>query len=338
MRRGQTAKYTTGENEDMKQCIGGVTAFLIVLAGVQAEPTAFLFERADWPSVSQGEMIWLTMTGARVDGLDGRETDSLIRSAVRAGDDVYLQVEGASPDEDASRMTNLRLFLSSDEAGEDALAPWGRGRDDAVGSAGWDADELHAAVREANGVAPVQSRRYGEFQLTVAPHAVAFEEGAQSIETLRLVAHVAEARPEYLPVYGADAEAMEVEERAYAKIEAGSSPQEALQTLADTLSATVFGRAPIQVAGWVTEDDGAEYAVIDLREPEHGRGWAELYFQGSTGGSMTTYSLQRTLSQCVGPEPHGLIFHYEGEPIEPHDWDHIGLHERVTPGAMSNRE
>ena len=322
----------------MKQCIWGVAAFLIVLAGVQAEPTAFSFERADWPSASQGEMIWLTMTGAQLDGLDGRETEGLIRCAVPAGDNVYLQVEGAPLDEDASRMTNVRLFLSRDEAGEDALAPLGRGPDDGAGAVGWDANELHEAVLEAGGVAPVQSWRYAEFQLTAAPRAVEFEEGAQSIETLRLVAHVAEARPEYLPVYGADAEAMEVEKRAYAKIETGTGPQEALQTLADTLSVTVFRRAPIHVADWVTGDDGAEYAVIDLREPEQGRGWAELYFQGSTGGDMTTDSLRRTLGQCVGPEPHGLIFHYEGEPIEPHDWDHIGLHEPVAPGAMSNRE
>ena len=324
----------------MKQCIWGVAAFLIVLAGVQAEPTAFSFERADWPSASQGEMIWLTMTGAEVDGFGGRETEGLIRTAVFLRDGAYLQVEGAPLEGEASRMTDLRLSVSRDEAGEDMLAPCSRSPEDAAGSAAWNAEGLYEAVREADGAAPVRTLRYEDLTLTVAPQSGRFdgEENARSIAALQLTVLVANPRPEYLPVYGADAEAMEVEKRAYARIEPGTDPQEALQTLADTLSATVFRRAPIHVAGWVTGDDGAEYAVIDLREPEHARGWAELYFQGSTGGHMTTQSLLRTLGQCVGPEPHGLIFHYEGEPIEPHDWDHIGLHEPVTPGAMSNRE
>ncbi|MFO7776288.1 MAG: hypothetical protein R6W89_10855 [Candidatus Hydrogenedentota bacterium] len=324
----------------MKQCIGGFAAFLIVLAGAQAEPGAFSFERAGWPSEPQGEIVWLTMTGAEVKGGDGRETNGMIRTAAPLRDGAYLQVEGAPLEGDASRMTEVRLSGSRDEAGEEMLVPCSSSPEDAAASVAWDAEGLYEAVREAGeeGAAPTRTLRYQDFTLTIAPQCGRFdmEGNARSIEALDLTVLVAETRPDYLPVYGPDAQAMEVEKWAHARIEPGADQEEALQTLADALSKTVFRRLPIQVIDWVTRDDGAEYAVLDLREPEQGPGWAGQYFQGSTGGRMTTQSLVRTLGQCVGPEPHGLIFHHEGDPIEPQDWDHIpGLAEPVAPSQAA---
>ena len=55
--------------------------------------------------------------------------------------------------------------------------------------------------------------------------------------------------------------------------------------------------------------------------------WRYLYFQGSTGGQFTSYSLRMTFLQpgYSGEWIDAVRFYYEGQPIREGDWTHLSL-------------
>jgi hypothetical protein len=74
--------------------------------------------------------------------------------------------------------------------------------------------------------------------------------------------------------------------------------------------------------------NGKRIAIIELKETKNNSGaWKRLYFQGSSGGHFTTYTLVNTFLQpdYTGPWIDAVEFWYEGKPVS-NDWDHIFLH------------
>lgn len=83
--------------------------------------------------------------------------------------------------------------------------------------------------------------------------------------------------------------------------------EEKLDILSNVLSQTLFDDLPIEVVK-VEERDGKRIALINLMESDEnqkisgqalfmGKSWAAGYFQGSTGGSITSISLIETFLQ-----------------------------------------
>jgi hypothetical protein len=135
---------------------------------------------------------------------------------------------------------------------------------------------------------------------------------------------------EYLPIYGFDSEAMNIEVNFYVKILKDEPLIDKLKILADKLSGFIF-KLPIEVLR-IEERKGKKIAVINLREGEYPSeylqiSWKGLYFQGSTGGYFTTITLRKTFLQDSYRDDwiDGVEFYYEGEPIKKGDWNHISL-------------
>ena len=118
----------------------------------------------------------------------------------------------------------------------------------------------------------------------------------------------------------------EIKTSTYVAIREDLSLFEKLQLLADMLSRFRFGNLPINVLK-IENRDTKKIAIVELEEKE-GRyfpwSWRGQYFQGSTGGAITTATLVETFLQrdYKGDWIDGVEFYYEGMPMRG-DWDHV---------------
>lgn len=138
-----------------------------------------------------------------------------------------------------------------------------------------------------------------------------------------------------LKIYGADDAAMHVVVDHKIFVPKNYSLIEKLDALAAELARSRFNGLPVEVLG-VVDRDGRRVVRVNLREDQTVRtatgrpvSWAGLYFQGSTGGSMTTGTLIKTFLQPGYPGRwiDGVRFLYENQPIEEAGFDHVGLHD-----------
>lgn len=103
--------------------------------------------------------------------------------------------------------------------------------------------------------------------------------------------------------------------------------EEKLDILVKELSKEAFDSLPIELVE-ITEVDGKKVAVFNLEEQGNnvtetdyskyeGISWFNNHFQGSAGGNITTYTLNKTLLQgdYTGQWIDGVKFLYKGEPI-----------------------
>lgn len=118
----------------------------------------------------------------------------------------------------------------------------------------------------------------------------------------------------------------EIKISTYVAIRENLSLFEKLKLLADMLSRFRFGNLPINVLK-IESRDTKKIAIVELEEKE-GRyfpwSWRGQYFQGSTGGDITTATLVETFLQrdYEGDWIDGVEFYYEGKPMRG-DWDHV---------------
>ena len=161
----------------------------------------------------------------------------------------------------------------------------------------------------------------------------------QESKTIKITSHNPN---DFLPVYGSDKELMNEEINYYIEVPPNLPLIEKLDIIADSLSRFNFNSLPIEVLR-IEERKGKRIAVIYLREHEWNRDidwsnpkfmsgnqgvtWRARHFQGSTGGSITSFTLTETFLQR-GYERDwidGVIFMYENEPIKEDEWAHISL-------------
>lgn len=107
------------------------------------------------------------------------------------------------------------------------------------------------------------------------------------------------------------------------RVKEDANLEEKLTELTAALSKKVF-KLPMVYKG-IEDVFGQKIAVIELMESEKGDSdvsWKSLYFQGSTGGMMTSVSLTETILQkdFTGEWVDGAKFLYEGEHI---DFEHV---------------
>lgn len=99
-----------------------------------------------------------------------------------------------------------------------------------------------------------------------------------------------------------------------------------MDLIADVLMKYHFKKGLIKVKK-IEQRGDKKIAVVELLETkECPYAWKGQYFQGSSGGHVTTYALSNTFLQpeYTGEWIDGVEFWYEGEPISD-DWDHIFL-------------
>ncbi|ONI39409.1 hypothetical protein AN639_05475 [Candidatus Epulonipiscium fishelsonii] len=89
-----------------------------------------------------------------------------------------------------------------------------------------------------------------------------------------------------------------------------------LDTLANSLSQNVFENLGIEILS-IEDIDGQKIAHIDLQDDATIPVTWNSFFQGSTGGKITTDSLKMTFLQSNYPSEwiDGISFTYKGEPI-----------------------
>lgn len=139
------------------------------------------------------------------------------------------------------------------------------------------------------------------------------------------------------PIYSADINTYAKEAHFGTYIADDLPLKDKLGTLAKTLSEVYFSNLPIEVLE-ITEVDGKKVAVINLKESEEnqkvtdnlefkGQSWSRNYFQGSTGGNITSVELIETFLQkdYKGQWVDGVKFLYNNKNI---NFDHVpGLSE-----------
>lgn len=134
------------------------------------------------------------------------------------------------------------------------------------------------------------------------------------------------------PIYSADINTYAKEVHFGTYIADNLPLKDKLNALAKTLSEVYFSNLPIEVLE-ITEVDGKKVAVINLRESEEnqkvmdnlefkGQSWSRNYFQGSTGGAITSVGLIETFLQkdYKGQWVDGAKFLYNNKII---DFDHV---------------
>lgn len=109
------------------------------------------------------------------------------------------------------------------------------------------------------------------------------------------------------PIYSADVNTYAKEIHFGTYIPGNLSIKNKLEAIANALSEVYFSNLPIEVSE-ITEISGKKIAVINLKESEEnqkindasqfkGASWATRYFQGSTGGIITSICLIETFLQ-----------------------------------------
>lgn len=96
------------------------------------------------------------------------------------------------------------------------------------------------------------------------------------------------------------------------------TPEELLETILNFLRYQSFDGVDLTLES-IEDVDGRKLATVNLSEnPRSNKRWDSLYFQGSFGGSVTSYELIDNLLQphlknwCID----GVVFLYEGQPID----------------------
>jgi hypothetical protein len=148
------------------------------------------------------------------------------------------------------------------------------------------------------------------------------------------------SRPK-LTIYDSNADASTIEPQFEVNLSFDLDQRQQLDKVATLVSRYNFCGLPIDVVG--LEDNVATINLVEyewnqsLDAPQplpgcSGRTWRSSYFQGSTGGMMTSKTLAYTLLQpdVQGAWIDGVQFQYQGDPIEEGDWDHISLFGVVT--------
>lgn len=130
---------------------------------------------------------------------------------------------------------------------------------------------------------------------------------------------------ESFAMYGMDKNVQQKEINFYVAIDKSITTSEKIKVLVDKLSRFKFNDLPIELVE-INEENGKKIAVINLKEGEmnQGRDWRSGYFQGSAGGTSTSYSLIETILQkkYTGEWIHGVKFLYDSKPIND-DWQHV---------------
>lgn len=134
------------------------------------------------------------------------------------------------------------------------------------------------------------------------------------------------------PIYSANVDTYAKEVHLGTYIAESLSLKNKLDALAKTLSEVYFDKLPIEVSE-ITEANGKKIAVINLKENEEnqkitdvsqfkGKSWASNYFQGSTGGIMTSTCLIETFLQkdYKGQWIDGVKFLYNNKSV---NFDHV---------------
>lgn len=152
----------------------------------------------------------------------------------------------------------------------------------------------------------------------------------------------------FRPVYGPTLEADGVQICFHVRVPTDDL-QCALDRLGDALSRFMFDRLPLAVR--LEDEPGVRVAVVSLAETEAWRqalaeydaawaageeaafphlpgqsSWRARFFQGSTGGELTSRTLRQTFLQpdTEGPWVDAVRFEYESSPMTA-DWDHVTL-------------
>ena len=130
---------------------------------------------------------------------------------------------------------------------------------------------------------------------------------------------------ESFAMYGMDKNVQQKEINFYVAIDKSITTSEKIKVLVDKLSRFKFNDLPIELVE-INEENGKKIAVINLKEGEMNqeRDWRSGYFQGSAGGTSTSYSLIETILQkkYTGEWIHGVKFLYDSKPIND-DWQHV---------------
>jgi hypothetical protein len=114
----------------------------------------------------------------------------------------------------------------------------------------------------------------------------------------------------------------------YVYVPASYGLAQKLRVLAESVSRHQFQGLPIRLLA-LESVDARQVAVIDLGESENvtdpRKSWKAGYFQGSTGGRITTVTLRDTFLQRSYPGRwvDGVVFYYQERPMG--EWDHVSL-------------
>ena len=134
------------------------------------------------------------------------------------------------------------------------------------------------------------------------------------------------------PIYSANVNTYDKEVHVGTYIAENLSLKSKFDAISKTISEVYFDKLPIEVIE-ITETNGKKIAVINLKESEEnqkvtdisrfkGKSWASNYFQGSTGGTMTSICLIETFLQrdYKGQWIDGVKFLYNNKVIS---FDHV---------------
>lgn len=146
-----------------------------------------------------------------------------------------------------------------------------------------------------------------------------------SLCVLSLLSACATGTPEQHALYGVDDQGI-IEIREYIEVSSTDTIEARLEKIANRLSEIAFANNPITPSK-ITQQDGKDVVIIDLQDNPEGdieTTWMAGYFQGSAGAQATETTLVQSFLQphyYDGEWIDGVVFYYEGEPIEP--LDHI---------------
>ncbi|MDS0527004.1 hypothetical protein NNC19_15025 [Clostridium sp. SHJSY1] len=132
-----------------------------------------------------------------------------------------------------------------------------------------------------------------------------------------------------LKTYTADEENLSIKTLSSIQIEDNLSLKDKLTQLANELSSKNFSGLPIKVVN-VETINGSKKATINLENltTDNSISWTRTYFQGTTGGAITTKSLIETFKQSsyTGDWINYVEFLYNNEKIE---YEHVQNLENV---------
>lgn len=131
-------------------------------------------------------------------------------------------------------------------------------------------------------------------------------------------------------IYGTDENTYEREVLKEVSIEDDLSLEERLEVIADNISQEQFEGLGIELSK-IEEEDGKKIGVINLTEKPNDTdaSWLEGYFQGSTGGIVTTVALEESFLQKEynGEWIDGVRFLYNDEKLQ---FDHVESLGEIT--------
>ena len=123
-----------------------------------------------------------------------------------------------------------------------------------------------------------------------------------------------------LTTYTANINTYAIEKLSDIKVKETSTLQEKLTALANEISTKAFKGLPITVVK-IDTSNGTKKAIINLEEKEGtdpNASWSRVFFQGSTGGTITSKTLIETFRQksYTGEWVDSIEFQYNGGSIE----------------------